>query len=128
MIVKPMSLLGSAGSNLTTSATPFSAHNSMTSPKCGAALVDMDTNSLRSASSLNPGSTSFRSERRSSKANLISSTVVSPATVIFSNRCDGSNSFKYIAALAKTLNTSANAQDHEEGKDEEKIFTEGLYL
>ena len=29
MIAKPMSLLGSAGSNLTTNSTPFSAHESI---------------------------------------------------------------------------------------------------
>jgi hypothetical protein len=42
--------------------------------------------------------------------------------VIFTNRCNGSNSAKYIAALAHRLNTSANAQDHEEQKKKEKIF------
>jgi hypothetical protein len=43
MIAKPMSLLGSAGSNLTTNPTPFSAHDSIIWPIYGAAVVGMDS-------------------------------------------------------------------------------------
>jgi hypothetical protein len=92
--------VGSVGSNLTTMSTPFSPHDSMIWPIYGAALVGIDTTALRSASSLNPGVTSVRSERSFSRPDLASSAVVSPAIVIFTNRSERLNSVKNMVASA----------------------------